>query len=438
MTTHQSKNNYLAPFIIMVVLMSLVGLITSLNQQFQGPMRAAYLVKGGAAVDVWTTLLTFAFFTAYLVMGPVSSSFIKRNGYKNTLLTGLAILFVSFGLYILSAFVFNTIDLPNFQDAIDTVRSTKQSYSGETMLPNAYWIFLAAAFIAGTAMTFLQAVINPYIVVCDVKGTTGVQRQNIAGTGNSTMTTIGPLIVAHLIFMGKEGLDIQTSSLYIPMGVLMVLVALLFFALKGMRLPEISSVSTKKEEKLPDSICSFSHVVWGLVALFFYVGVEVCVGANIVLYAQDDLGFSFKDATFYAFLYWGGMLVGRFFSSFLNMVPARTQLTFTTIAASIALILALVTKNPYFLCVIGLFHSVMWPSIFSLALEGLGRYTAKASGFLMMGCFGGAVLPLLQGTLKTFIGDWGNTWYLVFAGEMIMLFYALIGSRVRKRDHHHA
>ena len=116
------------------------------------------------------------------------------------------------------------------------------------MIPTAYYIFLVAAFVAGSALTFLQAVLNPYIVACSVKGTTGVTRQSIAGTGNSSMATIAPLLVAHVIFAGKTGLDIQISSLYIPFLVLIVLVGGLIVALTQIHLP-ISRAQRRRKAK---------------------------------------------------------------------------------------------------------------------------------------------------------------------------------------------
>ena len=239
MTQQKQAQSYLVPFIIMVVLMSLVGLITNLNGQFQAPMKAAFLLMAGAQTNTLTTLLTFAFFFGYLAMGVPSAKYIERKGYKQTLILGLFGLIVAFGLYELSAYVFETMDLANFQPTIDAARAAGAGYKyeGAVVIPTAYYIFLVAAFVAGSALTFLQAVLNPYIVACSVKGTTGVTRQSIAGTGNSSMATIAPLLVAHVIFAGKTGLDIQISSLYIPFLVLIVLVGGLIVALTQIHLP---------------------------------------------------------------------------------------------------------------------------------------------------------------------------------------------------------
>lgn len=463
-TAKQQQTNYVVPFIIMVVLMALVGLITNLNQQFQAPMKAAYLLMGGEYSDGLATVLNFAFFLAYLVMGPASANYIGKKGYKKTLLLGLTILVIAFVLYMSSAWVFDTFDYKNFEPAITEAKAIEAlqdqgvpamqalanttgnfsvntiasgeynglTWLGDMKIPVAYWVFLIAAFIAGTALTYLQAVINPYIVACDVKGTTGVQRQNIAGTGNSLMTTLGPILVAYVIFSGQSGLEISLSSLYVPFAVLILLVLILAFTLTKVELPEVAGGGAVG--KLPESVWSFSHLKWGFIALFAYVGVEVCVGANVVLYAQGDLGFTLEKAALVSSLYWGGMLVGRFLGSFLSKVSAQRQLLIAATGAIILILAAMLLQNPWILCGVGLFHSIMWPAIFALALEGLGRYTSKASGVLMMGCFGGALLPVIQGFLASAMGGWTWTWIFVIIGELFILYYALAGHKVKKCD----
>lgn len=472
----QKKQSYLAPFIIMVVLMSLVGLITSLNQQFQAPMKAAYLLLTGSWSNTFSVLIVFSFFLAYLVIGPISASYIDKNGYKNSLILGLFILIASFGLFELSAYLFDTVDFKFFQTYIDEAKNISSLYKngsqelinssvaqmneiaertgnflvqtagernefsglvwkGALHLPIAYYVFIIASFVAGTSLTFLQAVINPYIVACNVKGTSGVQRQSIAGAGNSMMTTLGPILVSLVIFSGKSGLEIKITSLYVPILVLIILVGIIIYGLNRVILPTIASTEKKKDEVLPDSVWSFRHLSLGVVAIFFYVGVEVCVGSNINLYAIGK-GFDLPTAAKMATFYWGGMLVGRLCGSFLSKVSANIQLAVTSIVAAVLVLISMVTGNPWILVGVGLFHSIMWPAIFDLAIAKLGRYTSKGSGALMMGVVGGAILPLVQAiaTDKLFNGDWTLTWIIVIAGEAYLLFYALLGHKVLKSD----
>ena len=422
MTQQKQTQSYLVPFIIMVVLMALVGLITNLNGQFQAPMQAAFLQKSGSLTNALTTLITFAFFLGYLAMGIPSAKCIEQKGYKNTLITGLFGLIAAFGLYELSAYVFESVDLVKFQAATDP---------NAVIIPVAYYIFLLAGFVAGSAMTFLQAVLNPYIVACDVKGTTGVTRQSIAGTANSTMATIAPMLVASVIFAGKSGLDIALSSLYIPFLVLIILVGGLIAALSKLHLPTIASAEKKEGEVLEKSVWSFSHLALGVVAIFMYVGVEVCVGNNINLYGKS-LGLEPSDAALLATIYWGLMLVGRLCGSFLSSITASKQLLITSTCAGLLVLGSIALNNPYLLVGAGLFHSIMWGAIFSLAIDKLGKYTSAGSGALMMGIVGGAILPLVQGVLADSLGSWQFTWLLVLIGEAYLLYYAVAGHKVRQ------
>ncbi len=487
--------------------MSLIGLITSLNQQFQAPMQAAYLIKAGGATNVLTTMLVFSFFLAYLVMGPVTNRYIDKNGYKKSLVFGLITLIAAFGLYELSAWVFEAFDKVNFSSSIEEAKQITAIYNlggatetatqdlgffgwlqsiwqsiielftggskpdaslvaekvaemkalasqtgnfsvevvektGEfqrlkyigaftfSNIPIAYYVFLLAAFVAGTALTYLQAVVNPYLVACDVEGTSAVQRQSIAGAGNSSMTTLGPILVASFIFGGAAGLDINISSLYVPIFILILLVAIIVFTLKSIELPNIASAEKQEGEKLEKSVWSFSHLSLGVVAIFVYVGVEVAVGSNINLFAMSE-GFSLGAAAKLASFYWGGMLIGRLFGSTLSKVSANAQLVVSSVGAGILVTLGMFTNNPAILIGVGLFHSIMWPAIFSLAIDKLGKYTSAGTGALMMGVVGGAILPLIQGLAADFMG-WQWTWIIVILGEAYLLFYALIGYKVKQ------
>ena len=420
-----NSQSYLGPFITMVILMSLVGLITSINQQFQAPMQAAYLRQAGDLENTLATLINFSFFLAYLVMGNLAAKTIDKVGYRGALIRGLIILIAGFALFELSALQFTL-----FPNTVHIAGAT---------IPYAYFVFLLGSFVAGTALTYLQAAINPYIVASKVPGTSGVQRQTIAGAGNSSMTTIGPLIVAFLIFGGKEAEQISVSSLFVPLVVLIGIVAILAIVLKNLNLPDIEGSTAEKDEVLPKSVWSFSHLALGVLAIFFYVGVEVAVGANINLYAislTDADGnslYTIAQAAQMAALYWGGMLVGRLFGSFVSKVSANVQLLVTTVGAGILVVLAMMTGNPWLLVGVGLFHSIMWPAIFSLAIEGLGKYTSKGSGALMMGVVGGAILPFTQGVFADVLGSWSLTWIIVIVGEIYLLYYALAGYKVKQR-----
>jgi FHS family L-fucose permease-like MFS transporter len=416
MNSKKTEVNYTGPFITMVIIMSLVGFLTVINQQFQAPLQKAFLSNAGDLKNTLSTLITFSFFLAYLLMGSVSAKMVDKIGYRATMVRALGILILGLGLFEASAYQF---------DQFGTMVSI-----GTSSVPVAYFIFLIGSFVVGTSMTFLQVVVNPYLVACSVPGTSSVQRQTIAGAGNSSLSTLAPLFVAGVIFQGKT--EIQIGSLYIPFAILMVVVAIIAISLSKIHLPEIEGTTAGKDEKLEKSVWSFSHLTLGVIAIFFYVGVEVAVGANINLYAES-LGFLPTAAAQMAFLYWGGMLIGRLFGSFVSKIPGNVQLTITSIGAGVLVIASVFTGNPWLLVGVGIFHSIMWPAIFTLAIDGLGKYTSKGSGALMLGVVGGAIIPFVQGIAADAMGGWNLTWIIVIIGEAYLLYYALIGSKVKQK-----
>jgi len=301
-------------------------------------------------------------------------------------------------------------------------------------VPVGFFVFLLGSFVVGSAATIMQVVINPYLAACNVKGTSSIQRITIGGSSNSIGTTLAPYFVAGIVFGGAAISDIKIDQVILPFILLAVTIAVVVAIVSRLTLPHIEGTTNEGGEKLEKSIWSFSHLKLGVVAIFFYVGVEVCIGANINLYAAW-LGDTFAErASSMAMLYWGGMLVGRLVGSTLSRVSAKTQLVVTSIGATVLVIVSMITKNPWFLVGIGLLHSIMWSGIFALAITDLGKYTSKGSGALMIGVLGGAIMPLMQGMMADALGgNWAWTWTIVIAGEIYILYYALAGSKVKQK-----
>lgn len=431
-----TKESYLAPFITLVLLFFFVGFLTTANGQFQGPLKFAFLKDSGELKNTFVTLITFSWFIAYPLTGGIGSRWVTKYGYKRTLLQALFILMSGLAIFWLSSWF--TIRFP---EAIIMIKSAK--------VPFGFFIFLLGSFVVGTAATILQVVINPYLIACSVKGTQAVQRLNIGGASNSIGTTVAPFFVSGIVFGGLAMEDVQVSQLQVPFIGLIIVIAFVALILSRLSLPDIAGTKADKDEKLEKSIWSFRHLTLGVVAIFFYVGVEVCVGANINLYALElidngkefsffgasslsILGISFSIPALMATLYWGGMLIGRLISSSLSKITPNIQLGVTAIFASLLCILAIATDNPWLLVVIGLFHSVMWGAIFTLAIAQLGKYTSVGSATLMIGVLGGALLPLLQGILAdSFGGVWRWTWLIVVIGELYIIYYAFLGSKIK-------
>jgi FHS family L-fucose permease-like MFS transporter len=422
------------PFITMIFLFLIIGFLTTANAQFQGPLKEAFLRGVGDLKNTFATLITFSWFLAYPLCGGIGSAWITKYAYKGTLIRSLFIMIAGLGLFFLSSWF--TVRFPN---AILQL--------GQNAVPFGFFIFLLGSFVVGASATILQVVINPYLTACSIKGTQPVQRLAIGGSANSIGTTIAPFFVTGIVFGGVAMEDVQVGQLMIPFLSLMAVIALIVGALFRLSLPDIQGTKAERGEKLPKSVWSFRHLTLGVIAIFFYVGVEVCIGANINLYAieQEQLsgafsffgnssltlfGINFAIPALMATLYWGGMLIGRLIGSSLKTVHPRIQLTATTVTATALTLLSIGFNNPWLLTAVGLFHSIMWGAIFTLSVAKLGKYTSVASGVFMIGVVGGAILPLLQGFVADAIDGWRWSWFIVVFGELFMLYYALAGSRI--------
>ncbi len=436
MTQQEKQVNYVGPFITMVFLFFIVGFLTTANTQFQGPLKEAFLNGVGDLKNTFATLITFSWFLAYPIFGGVGSAWTTLYGYKGTLIRSLFVMIGGLAFFFLSSWF--TVQFPDANLPI-----------GSNTVPLGFFIFLIGSFIVGGSATILQVVINPYLTACFVKGTQPIQRMAIGGSANSIGTTVAPFFVTGIVFGGLAMEEVQVSQLMVPFFSLMVIIGLVVFTLMRLSLPDIQGTKAEVGEKLEKSVWSFSHLTLGVISIFFYVGVEVCIGANINLYAiemeslngpfsffgNSDVklfGINFAIPALMATLYWGGMLIGRLVGSSLSTVPPRAQLVTTTVAATALTLLAIMLNNPWILAGVGLFHSIMWGAIFTLSVTKLGKYTSVASGVFMIGVVGGAILPLAQGMLADAIGGWRWSWFIVIFGELFMLYYALIGSRVRQ------
>lgn len=410
------QNNYLGPFLVMVFLFLVVGFLTTANTQFQGPLKEAFLSNVGNLKNTFATLITFSWFLAYPVCGSVGSKWVDRYGYKGTLLRGLIVMAAGLGFSALSSF-FTTC----FPEAMVRIADNSFHFG--------FIIFLLGSFVTGASATILQVVINPYLSACTVKGTQSIQRLAIGGTANSIGTTIAPYFVTGIIFGGLAMEQVSVNQILVPFISLMAVILVIILSLSFIALPDIQGTRAEGNMKLEKSVWSFSHLTFGVIAIFFYVGAEVCIGGNINLYAIEK---GFASPALLATLYWGGMLVGRLIGSSLSKISPKTQLVFTTICASSLTIIAIITDSPAVLVAVGLFHSIMWGAIFTLATARLGRYTSKASGVFMIGVVGGALLPLLQGVLADLFRGWRFSFFLVLLCELVMLLYALVGSKVKQ------
>jgi len=394
--------NYKVPFILMVILFFLFGFLTVLNGQLQGPMKALFDLT-----NAQSTILTGAFFIAFVVTGAPAGMMIDKMGYKKTLVIALLVVAVALATFFAGA---KAVSFP---------------------------IFVTGSFLLGAGITMLQVVANPYISALGTPETAG-SRINLAGAFNSLATTIAPIFATYVIFGGKKNADLVVGDVEIPYIGLTIFAVLLAALFSRVSLPNISQGGEEKTEETPAKLegtaWKFSHLTMGVLAIFCYVGAEVASGNNLKLYLEG-MGWEPGDVTLKISLYWGGLMVGRFIgSSIFKNVDNRKGLVVVSLG-SMALTLAgsLIggELGVWALTGVGLFHSVMWGYIFGLAIDKLGPYVNQGSGYLLMGVAGGAVIPYIQATFADSIG-WQASFLFIAACQAYMLFYALVGSRIKK------
>ena len=433
-----NTRNSVLPFAIVTFIYFIVGFLTTVNEQLQAPLKFTFLAEAGSLKNTFTTLISFFFFLGYLLNGTLGSKWVNAYGYKNTILRGLLFMISGLLIYVCSSWM-------GYQYPHLTLKIM------DATIPYAYLVFLVGSYLMGTSAAVIQVVVNPYVASYDLPGTQPVQRLNITTGINSIGTTSAPFFVTLVMFSGLSIANIEIKQLMLPLIILIGCVVAVTLITSKLHLPDIANTRAVAGEKLERSVWSFRHFVLGVLAIFFYVGTEVAIGANINLYAfelkatghpitffgKSDIIIGGMDLGIHALLstlYWGGFFVGRIISSFFSQISARTQLITTTILASTLVVIAMITQNLWFLAAIGLLHSTMWSCIFSLSIKGLNKYTSKASGIFISAVFGGAVFTLIQGGLADLFGSWRWTWCLNFVCEILMLSYALFGYKIRKQD----
>lgn len=430
--TQQQKTNWL-PIITMFFLFAMISFVTNL---------AAPIGTIWAGKYAWAGMIgNFMNFLAYLIMGIPAGMMLERVGYKKTALWAVAIGFVGIGIQYLSSIVGGTV--PTF------------SVDGVPVMLN-YLIYLLGAFTCGFCVCMLNTVVNPMLNLLGGGGNKGNQLIQLGGTCNSLAGTLTPLFVGMLI--GTVTKDTSMANVDILLWIAMGVFALAFLVISCVKIPEPQQNASKKRVKYSHSAWSFRHTVLGVIGIFFYVGIEVGIPGVLIFWLSDYKisGLPAENATAVAgavaAMYWLLMLVGRFLSSLISSkVSSRTQLTAVTLTAIVLVMLAifmpgdmrvsmpaysvtsgfstaLVPISALFLVLCGLCTSVMWGGIFNLAVEGLGKYTAQASGIFMMMVVGGGVMPLIQNAIANSCG-YSISYWLVVAMLAYLFYYAIFGSR---------
>lgn len=411
----QQQKNYALPIAMMFLLFFIISFVTGLQNPMAGILKDQFNLTGAMA-----QLANGAVFLAYLFMGIPAGKMLEKIGYKKSALIALVTGFV--GVLILF------------------LAGKAESFP----------IYLFGAFISGFSMCILNAVVNPMLsVLGSPEGAN--QRLNFGGALNSLGGTLAPVLGGLVVGgIAKPQISDANPLLYLSMGIF----ALVFLVLSMVDIPEphITATST---EKNTDSPLSFTHFKLGMLAIFLYVGVEVSLSNTTLNYLKDGLHFDKGIAGSIVGTYWLLMLVGRLIGGALGKTFSSKQMLTTVSAAAIALVvLSILTSTSgtmaslpafssetlsfvmtpvplsiLFIILCGLCLSVMWPAIFNLATQGLGKYTAQGSGFFMTMVVGGGILPFVQAYVVDATGSFPTSYWVAVAGLAFILFYALVGSK---------
>ena len=435
----EGRSNLVA-IIAMFFLYAMISFVTNLAAPLGTIWKGQYEWAGMAG--------NFMNFFAYLIMGIPAGTLLTRIGYKKTALLAMAIGAVGIFIQWLSGIL-------GAETSVFTI-------SGQPVMLN-FVIYLSGAFIGGFCVCMLNTVVNPMLNDLGGGGNKGNQLMQLGGSLNSLAGTLTPLFVGMLIgaITDRTSMGDVAPLLWIAIGVFIVAFVIISFV----HIPEPhlhKKSNTARKTAAAHSAWSFRHTVLGVIGIFFYVGLEVGTPGVLIFYLSDSAVSGITEnatavAGAVAAVYWLLMLVGRLSSSVISgKVSSKVQLT---VAASVAILLVLlaiftpasirismpsysvedgfnmarVPLSALYLVLVGLCTSVMWGSIFNLAVEGLGRYTTQASGIFMMMVVGGGVMPLIQNAIADSAGYMTSYW-LVIAMLGYLLFYAISGSKNVNRD----
>lgn len=419
MTKQSSSSLRIIAIIAMMFLFAMISFVTNMAAPFGTIWKFQYDWAG-----MMGNMMNFA---AYLFMGIPAGIMISKIGYKKTALVGLVLGLAGICIQYLSS-----------QTGAET------AIFGGLMNLN-YLIYLLGAFVCGFAVCVLNTVVNPMLNLLGGGGNRGNQYVQIGGSLNSLAGTLTPMLAGVLIgeVTKQTSMADVTPLLYIAMGVFSV--SIVIIALTPLVEPKQESGNIFG---LIRGALGFRHLLLGVLAIFFYVGVEVGIPGEMIFYLDSlNIPNATAIAGSIASIYWLLMLVGRFTSSIISgKVSTRTQLVSVSALALVLLLLAIflpesITVHIYadvplkclFLVLCGLCTSVMWGGIFNLATEGLGKYTAAASGIFMTMVVGGGIMPLIQDAIGRSVGYVSSYW-LVVAMIAYILWYALAGSKNVNKD----
>ena len=396
-----NKTNYTTPLILLTILFFMWGFVTALND-----ILIPYLKGLFEFTNAQAQIVNLAFFGAYFVFALPASWLIKKFHHQRSIV--MALIVIGLGCFL-------------FYPAAEYA---------------SFNFFLLALFIIASGITILQVAANPFVTALGSPEKAS-SRLNLAQGFNSFGTILGPYFGSLVLLKGVEevseatGEDVQMP--YILLGISLFVIAILFAFAK---LPKLKIDTTKSSKSLKD----FPHLIFGMIAIFFYVGAEVAIGSNIVFFLAEDniAGLAEKQAGFYVSVYWASAMVGRFIGAALQTrySPAKVLMFAALIAGILVLFGAFGSGSlaMYSILAIGFFNSVMFATIFSLSVNGLGDYTNTGSGLLIMAIVGGALIPPIMGYFSADTDGKMTNLQLSFLVPLVsyiyILFYSIRGYNI--------
>ncbi len=424
--TNEKNNGKLIAIITMCFIFAMISFVTNMGAPFGNIWGQKYEFAAS-----WGNLMNF---TAYLFMGVPSGMLLKKIGYKKTALYALILGVIGLAVQYLSSIYGEGV-------AVNEI-------GGVTVCLNLY-IYMLGALICGVCVCMLNTVVNPMLNLLGGGGNKGNQLIQVGGTLNSLTATLTPMLAGILVGTVTENTSMSDVSPLLFIG--MAVFAISFVIISRVTIPEPNLGKQEGESmvELMKGAMKFRHMVLGIIAIFFYVGVEIGIPMHLNFYVTN-LGFEGSAAIggSLAAAYWFMMLIGRFCSTLISgKVSTSLQMTVVSTVAIALLLIAIflpetttmeisgheVPMKVIFIAACGLCTSIMWGGIFNLSVEGLGKYTEAASGLFMMMVVGGGLMPWLQDVIAKASGSIPSYWLQV-AMLAYILFYSVIGCKNVNKD----
>lgn len=406
--------NYSRPLATVTTLFFMWGFLTCLNDILVPHLKSIFDLTYAQVM-----LVQFAFFSAYFLFSVPWSRIVNRIGYQRTMVVGLLTMACGAFLFVPAASVAS------------------------------YPLFLTALLVLAAGITGLQVSANPYVDLLG-KPETASSRLDLTQAFNSLGTTIAPKIGGFLILsatplaieqlrrLAPQALHAyrvqQAASVKMPYTVICIALLLLALLIGTAKLPKVEAAASDSGNQANDSIWRHPNLVLGAIGIFAYVGAEVSIGSFLVNYfgLPEIAGLSAKSAAGYVSFYWGGAMIGRFLGApLLRRVRAGYLLALCAICATALITISMLLKGHtamWSILGVGLFNSIMFPTIFSLGVAELGLLTGSGSGILNMAIVGGAILPVIQGLIADTVGL-HHAFLLPVICYLYITFYGLSGSK---------